>query len=202
MEFTYTIQGLNELITDLDDISRNQLPFGTAVALTRTAQDVQREIIAQLSRRFTIRTGWWRPGSAMGINMKIATKENQQATVWTAAPFMILQETGGTKTPPGQFLAMPTEQVRRRGGGGRIPAGQFPHALIASGAAWVGKDRAGELVIFQRVGKRKVIVPYILKPSAKIHPRFEMIQTGIDVIDARWKQNWYVEMGKAIQTAK
>ena len=64
-----------------------QTRFAAAVALTRTAQDAQKEVRRQLPSRFTIRTGW----VAKGIRVKMARKNNLESVVWVKDWFMTIQ---------------------------------------------------------------------------------------------------------------
>lgn len=70
--------GLPELTRDLDDLARSQIPFATALALTRTAQRVHARVIDEMSRELDRPTPWTR--SALWLSP--ATKERLSASVY------------------------------------------------------------------------------------------------------------------------
>lgn len=203
---TYEIQGINDLIRDLDDISKNQLPFGTAAALTRTAQDAQTAITNKTYETFIVRTGWPKPSTPFGIKIIPARKDTQQAVIYNVAPFMMLQETGGRKvTVTGRkYLAIPTSAVKRTKRE-LIARSNYPSALMQRGkGGFIARLGSGKLALIKRSGKGRttLTVMYTLQPEARIKPAWGFEQTGIDTVDRVWKNNWYIEMGKAIAGAK
>lgn len=146
-----------------------QTRFAAALALTRTAQDAKAEIVAELPRRFTIRTGWL----AKGIRIRPATKANLVATVLSLDHFMALQETGGAKTPrQGGRLgvpigARPTPSAVTR-------PGIFPGALMRRGRSYV-IDEGERVLMFRRAGhgrRSRSELMYVLRPSVAVEPRF------------------------------
>jgi hypothetical protein len=105
--------------------SRKQAVFAAAVALTRTAQEAQGEVVAELPERFTIRTGW----VARGIRIQPARRDRLEAVVYSRDEFMARQETGGTKEGRnGKSVAKPVE-VRRNPGQTTRPS-RWPGALL------------------------------------------------------------------------
>lgn len=105
--------------------SRKQAVFAAAVALTRTAQEAQGEVVASLPERFTIRTGW----VARGIRIQPARRDRLEAVVYSRDEFMARQETGGTKEGRnGKSVAKPVE-VRRNPGQTTRPS-RWPGALL------------------------------------------------------------------------
>lgn len=78
MSVKVTFKGLRERLQTLDRLEREQLPFAAALALTRTAQEVQAGI------RDEMRTVFDRPTRATlgGTFIESATKEKMEASVW------------------------------------------------------------------------------------------------------------------------
>jgi hypothetical protein len=105
------IRGVKEVQDEFRSINADQIPFATALALTRTAQDGQKDIQdVVLPTRFTLRRG---PFMRAGIRIRAATKANLVAIVQDIHSFMELQETTGLKTPTyGRALAIPLRGAR------------------------------------------------------------------------------------------
>ncbi len=215
------IRGLNEAIKYMSDLQKNQLPFATAKALTMTAKDVQAEVIKTLPERFTLRTPWYKTWP-YGFLITPAIKTRLEATVYSKAPFMTLQEEGGVKTPRGRMIAVPTNNIRRTKRD-LIKEDQRPAYLLkgyrlrgASKAKGMGKraERSGNIAfikeingvlgIWQRVGRGKdtTRLMYTLIPRADIQPRLFFYQTGKKVVDMKFNQNFGTAMNDALRTAK
>lgn len=103
-------------------LAHDQLPFATAVALTRVAQDARDKERLQLGRTFTLRN---RRRVEMGIQINRAEKKDWprcKAEVGLRDDFMAKHVTGGEKAPkPGKrHVAIPTRIVKRGPSGGVI----------------------------------------------------------------------------------
>jgi len=90
-----------------------QFTFAGAVALTKTAKEGQAAIISNLPNEFTIRGNWFQPSNKFGIRIQPAKKDKLVAVVGTNADWLEKFETGADKTPKNQYLAIPTDNVRR-----------------------------------------------------------------------------------------
>lgn len=101
-----------------------QIRYAAAVALTKTAQDCQRELIRRLPESFTIRSGW----VARGIRIRPADKTNLVAKVLDLDAFMALQASGGTKDvgPSGKAMGIP------------VSARSTPMTQLLRGRNWPG----------------------------------------------------------------
>ncbi|WP_325065248.1 hypothetical protein [Pseudomonas xionganensis] len=78
MTVKVTFTGLRERLQTLDRLEREQLPFAAALALTRTAQEIQKGL------RSEIETVFDRPTRATlnSLYLQPATKEKMEARVW------------------------------------------------------------------------------------------------------------------------
>ena len=103
----------------------DQMPFATALALTRTAQDVQARLKATLGQHFTIRSNW----VAGSIRYRPAQKgPSPVAYVGSVYDPMALQAEGGQKEGKGGGdVAVPL--WARRDLGQRTKPGQWPGRL-------------------------------------------------------------------------
>lgn len=98
---------------DWAKIAKN-VRFGVAVGLTKTAKAAQTEVISEIEKQFTVRGSWHKPSSRFGVRITPAKRDNPEASVHTAADWLVIHETGGTKSPRGRArFAVPTENVRR-----------------------------------------------------------------------------------------
>ena len=68
MEINIDVRGLIPMQKYLSNIER-QIPFATALALTKTAKEVQREEIAHIRSAFTVRGSWLREGGKFGVGI-------------------------------------------------------------------------------------------------------------------------------------
>ncbi len=188
-------------IKKMDIFEKKQLPFATALALTWTANEARDDFIdKQLTSEFTLRKGWWKPGTRYGFNVTKATKKNLTAVVFTRAWWMRLQETGGTKKPQGSHIAIPSRTLTRAKSG-LIPKARWPRQVMASGKGFIIQS-AGQKVMMRRTAKKKVEAVYILEKQATINQRLnfnaKMKRSVRRIFPAQFNQ----AMRKAQDTAK
>jgi hypothetical protein len=87
--------------------------FAQMVAINRTVVRIQKLESANLQERLTIRSEWFTPGRAFGINAKFATKTNLMGIVGSRAPWLDLVEHGGEKKArSGGNVAIPTSDYK------------------------------------------------------------------------------------------
>lgn len=161
-------------------IASRQIPFAVALALTRTAQDSQRNVRSHISENFTIRKK--SGGFANSIAIRPATKQNLNAEVYTMARFAALQQTGGTRQPDGSGkLAVPLynslKEVKLNRGAKRL---SDAFTMTLSG---------GKHVIARREGKNLRIL-YHLKSEAKVPKRFFMIESVMRTVGDRFEEHF------------
>lgn len=77
-----------------------QMIFAGVVALTRTAKHAQRAVQDNLSDVFIIRNKW----TIQGIRITPATKQKQEAEVYSKDWYMPVHEAGGTRSSPKGFF--------------------------------------------------------------------------------------------------
>ena len=190
-----------------------EMPFAIAKGLTKTAQDVQAKVIADLPSKFTLRTGWYKPNTPLGFKIEKATKQNMTATVFTRAPFMQLQEEGGERKHfRGRRLAVPfLEQQGRKPGviygvkrtkRDLIMKSQRPRNLAAK--AFTIKGKHGDLLaVRQGRGKRSVLrIMYALEQVVQIKKRLGFAETARMVVNAVWRRNLEDAIDYALRTSK
>lgn len=175
---------------------RKQVPYATAVSLTRTVQDAQGSMIAAIPHIFNVTKKWWLKQQPTGIKIRPATKLKLLASVYTDAYFAALQERGGTKTPhAGRVLAIPTDKVprsRRKAGGARTMANQKKAFVTDSG------------IYRRKGGKRSRVVEklFTFSKSAQVRPRFRFKEIVSKVARRRFKAHFVRELGKALRSTR
>jgi len=196
----------------MEALRKNELPFAMAKALTKTAQDIQSKIIADLPGKFTLRTGWYKPNTPYGFRIQKATKASLTAKVYTKAPWMQLQETGGVKQVAGKRLAIPF--LNRQGSNPGVVFGvkrskrdlvmksQKPQVL--GNKAFVLKGKKGDLLATRTgKGKRSILrILYGLEPKANIKARLHMAETADRVVAQGWRRNFEEAIAYALNTSK
>lgn len=116
---------LDRLAGTLTDAARRQLPFATAVALTATARDVERDVREDLlpgvldrPRPFTLRAFRVAPASKSRPVATVLLKDDQRAAGYES--LFGLQEAGGDRRPTvGRALVIPF--AARRDVHGNLP---------------------------------------------------------------------------------
>lgn len=190
------VEGLKETTAYLEALSKGELAFGIAKGVTDLANAARDEVIWDLPNKFTLRTAWWKPGSMYGFNVQRASKTMPMATIYTRAPWMQLQETGGVKRSSAHRLAMPT-----RGDGGirrttrdLVPKNLKPGALGSK--AFVMHTKRGFDMLAMRTGRgktSKLRFLYTLKPQANIPARLHFQETVRKFVNN--KGNSYLQRG-------
>ena len=201
MEIKVDIQGLEPTKKYIANLEK-QLPFAVALALTRTAKEVQREEIAHIRTAFTVRGSWLREGWRFGVGITPASKENLVAVIESRAPWLEAHEEGTTRSPEGAHFAIPQKDIRRTKTQ-VIARSQRPKALKR---AFKVETRGGRVpLLLQRIGRGKrsiVRVMYQLTGRAKIAPRLRFVETGKAVVEKVWRRIFSEALDRAIRTAR
>ena len=190
---------LSSAMLALDDARRNQIPFATALALTKTAQSAQKRIRRELPERFTIRNRFLE----RNVRIQAATKRRPEAAILWKPPAsrssfskaLALQETGGTRKPKGRTIALP--RGVKRGKGGTIGKAQRPARVLQRKNVFI-QDAKGGAAIFRRVGRgRPRLLYYLTRRPARIDARWEFRETARDEARRVFKR----EFGRAFARA-
>lgn len=157
----------------MDVFGKDQLPFATAGALTATAFIVRNTVVHdEYPRAFNVRN---KGLAGRAFRVEKAKKKRLRARVYDSLKkdFLSMQESGGTKRPSGNTIAVPTDNIRLTGRG--VNKGRRPRALLSGGKkAFRQKSRSGQDVIMERRTKKRypLRVLYVMEPDVKIQPRF------------------------------
>lgn len=188
-----------------------QMAFAVASSLTLTGKEIQAAEITAIDQTFTVRTNWNRVGP-YAVKVQAAKKGDWPhpfALVGTAAEFIekFLQGPAGSvaiKLPQGQFIAIPTSNVRRTKRD-IIRAAQRPRALRGHHDFVLPMKSGRGMVLLQEQGRGKSkrnVVLYLLVKSARIRERDPLFAPAEKVFVKRFATILYQQIQKAYATAK
>lgn len=179
-----------------------QIRFGTAVGLTRTAQDAQGAVVERLKDQFTLRNKWFEKSNRFGIKVRAAKPAAMEAEVYTLADWLPIHEEGGDKRPQRRFVAVPTSNVRRTKKG-IIRKALRPKNLVRSFLITTKKNNVP--IIFQRRGKgakSDIFAMYVLRPFTKIRKAGTFLAAASKKIREVRDEHVRKEIAKAIASIK
>ena len=213
---TLEIKGLDKLYKNLSVVSK-QLPFTLSVAMNSMAEEIRKAEIANLKKKFTLRSHWYEPRKKYGINIKPSKKKNLEVRIFTRAGWMEQHVTGEDKRSMyGKYIAIPTKNVERTTTG-KIKKSFRPSNLKGS---FVKRDNTGDLVIYKkirtRLRKRKdyrsdtprvfrqypIIPMYTLKDVAEIDRTWYFYKTARELFKKKMNKHFYTALDKAMRTAR
>ena len=180
----------------LTAIQRRQLPFATALALTATAKDVQRNVEKAIDRGFDRPT----PFTRRAIGITAARKTRLIASVFVKriqAQYLAVQETGGERRPRGRALVLPAAARLNRYG--NLPRGAV-RRLLGRPDTFSGTVR-GIAGIWQRRG-RSVSLVVAYEPKARYRPRLGFMDTARKTARARFPIQMRRALERALATAR
>ena len=186
-----------------------QTTFALASSLTMTAKEIQTETINTIEGAFTVRTNWNKPSNALGVRVKPATKQKLETWIGTAADFLekFVREPAGSivlKIPQGEFLAIPTTNVRRTKRD-IIRATQRPQKLRGKRDFVLPMKSGKGFVLFQEQGRgvnTKRVALYILVRRAKIREKDVLFAPAKRVFEKRFPQIYENQLRRAFAGAK
>lgn len=187
---------IKEFTRWLTDVQKKQVPYATALALTRTAQDVQTHIIKAITSIFNVTKKWWLKQQPTGIKIKSANKKTLHSRIYTDAYFAELQEHGGTKRPHNnRTMAVPTDitpKSRRKSGGAAVMMKQKKTFSIRSG-------------IYRRKGKGKnstIEKLFTYSKTANIKARFGFKPMAARVAARQFPKRFKEALTRALKSAR
>ena len=165
---------IGPFLKDLARVHKDQLPFATAVALTRTARDATESARGVLGDRFTLRNQF----SMKGIQFEKAKKKDwprirTRVGIESKRSYLVDHVLGVTRRPGrADWKAIPTRSPGRTPKG-RVRKGERPSRLLAKGKARVSKDGRSLVDLRRRRGARnRLRVLYLLRPQVRIRATF------------------------------
>lgn len=189
--------GVEAALAKLEQIKK-QTAYATAVALTRTAQDIQQDVLERTPNLFSIRGSWFKKGGRFGVRLDPARKDSLQARIYNEAPWMVGHETGEQRKPKGQHRAIPLDNVKRTKRD-IIRAGQRPRALKN---AFVQTLKSGTPLLFQHVGKKGLRAMYVLIKKAEIKPTWHFVDSGKAIFQSNFERRFDAEFARSMASAR
>lgn len=185
-----------------------QTTFALASALTATAKLGQAASLKAIQGAFTIRTAWDVRGP-FAVKVRPATKTNLSAWVGTAADWLekfVREPAGSTviKLPQGEFLAIPTGNVRRTKRD-LIRATQRPRAIKGKRDFLVPLKNGRGFVLMQTQGRgqqKKAVALYVLVPRAKIREKDVLYGPTRQAFDKNFSRILGDQLERAFATAR
>jgi hypothetical protein len=161
----------HEFARQMGLFGRDQIPYASAVALTRTAQEAQKAVRANLPKKFIIRNNW----TQKGIRMQSAKKQDwpdQYAVVGSVDKRMVEFEDGEVRAKPFKGTAFVYPRAIRPNKRALIPRSKQPGALLNGNPSlpyhnrrgptgskrkprpFLAMLKTGEMGVFVRTGER------------------------------------------------
>ncbi|RFA24356.1 hypothetical protein CAI21_22030 [Alkalilimnicola ehrlichii] len=201
--------GEREILRNLDNVQRQQLPFATAMALTRTAMGGRESVMASMPDQLDRPT----PFTKRGIAYRRATKRNLQAAIFvrpTQEQYLRYQVDGGTRRPSGQAIPVPTSNMRKNAYG-NMPKGKVKRLLSNRQKYFSGTPRGGQggAGIWERVGTRsrrggqriRMLVSWESQARYADRP-FKFYETAYAAVRRNYARNLRDAVERALRTAR
>jgi len=193
----------SDLRTKLDSLGRSQIPFATALALTKISKEIQGELRSGLDGKFKIRSSWL----SRGITIIPARKSDWpycQAEVGSRDKFMELQEFGGEKTALRHSLSVP---INARGPGqmGTLPPSRWPSRLLKKKGYFIKETKSGNKALFGPdlsgdIGGIKMI--YLFQRRVRVNARWNLRDVSSERVSSSWNRIFGTALGQAIASSR
>jgi len=171
------------------------MPFAIAMALTHTAKDAQKRLIADLPAHFTIRDKW----VSRGIRIVPARKNDPVAEVGSKDAFMARQAIGGVKEGKDGMVAIPI--AARANPRRKTRPSKWPKALLRKDRHFIG-SAAGKLGVWKKSKRGRLKLMWLLREKVNIPARWPFLDTVSDVVRKEWHRNAWKALERAVKTAK
>lgn len=193
---------------------------GLVIGLSKTAVEGKQAVQGAIRGSFNVRNQWPEKGPLAVRSVAAKFKDpSPTAIVGAGADFLALHEKGGTKTPRGEHLAVPTDAIRPNKRS-IIPTSKRPKVLLAGKGtivsamrrgkardftgkgAFLGKTRKGREFIAQRQGRgknKKLKILYFLPTRARIKRQPTFFPVIQKVVNRRLHSNVQREIKSALQ---
>jgi len=198
---------MRELGVQLDRLIARQLPFATALALTRSARDARDKARKDHARRFArARAKGFAKFSIRATRAEKRDWPDVTAAVGSVHDFMVLQETGGTKRAARSGeIAIPTSLIRRTARGAVTKAQRPSRVLKRKGVARLATAKGHSIV--RRPSKRArgghLSLLYLQRSSVRVKKAkptlHESIQKGFE---RAYPGRFLAALNEAINTRK
>lgn len=189
-----------------------QLPYASALALTRVAAVGMREARVELGSDLVIRNAF----SASGIQTNRAEKsdwpfQHAEVGIEERRDYLVDQVLGAQRKPQkAPFKGVPQTDVVPRGPSGKMPQSRRPGALIAlaaqrkrrAGVGYYLVRQGGRELLFQRVRGAVSRLAYAFAKKVGIEPKFKFEESVERAVRANYVRELTAAIDKAIDTQR
>lgn len=220
---------LDPLLRGLSRLERKNLPFAEAMALNETAFQAKGALVAQMPRKFDLRSN--RPKKGFRVNKANKKQTTRESSVTHLDSWMSIHEMGGEKRPAkgARSMGVPAEGTLKRGraASGKIRNGFWPRNLLKNegatdpkiagtmgGRGNRGRGRA-KAFMMEHGGHRRIVTRekrgadreklvwlYTLTPKVKVEPRWDFVKTVRGVAKNKLAKNFQKALARAVETSK
>jgi hypothetical protein len=184
----------------LNKMIKSQLPYATALAMTRTAQGAVRQLKNESRTRFDRPTPW----TQKGFTSTSADKKSKRIRAYVSIrpqqwKYMSYQVQGGTRRPTGTAIPVPTNNLTDRNRYGNMRKSQLRQILrnpdtfsgVVNGVGGLWHRQANDL---------KLLIAW--EPSAKYTKRFPFKKIVNTYARKHYAANFRRAFNQAVRTAK
>jgi len=208
---------IKEFTRSLNRLQKEQLPFAVSLALNETADDVSQVQRKQAERLFDRPTPFVLNGLSTTrgkFRGKRATKRRLIASIIPGSArggldaagnriqdLLKLQIEGGTRTPKGRAIVVPTKLAKTN------KYGNLRNKQVARLAGQKTTFSAGQAEgmkpgLYRRQGKGKAIMLVAYEPVANYRQRFPFYRIGEGVVGSKLRRNLDKAMARAMRTRR
>ena len=202
-----SFQGAGDYAKFLRNTVATDLPKSAAKALTALAQDGAREVqreIGSLYNMPSVLVGKYRPGrSTVAFAQKSDGLDRMHSAVMLPnrvgnkwLPDLDLKTTGGTKIPYGEYIAIPTKNVRR-GGGGQVVRSQMPGAVMKRKGVFVREFSGNRYIVKLDPIRKKLVALYLLVNETKQRRTLEFDRIVNNAVRKNFRKRMTHELDRA-----
>lgn len=207
-----------QAMQDVDVFFEKDIPYTVAGAINDTAFDVRKRIVGSTyPKAFEQRNARF-PGALWTVDKIALGGADSQLSAFKAGDIdtmsaMVRQKLdrgyiedhieGGTKTPRGSSIAVPTGGTGNlRTKSGRIAKRNKPREIVNRKDHFLAKDKSGrKRYIARRTGSALEIV-FIFAKQAEIAPRFRFYQDAFDTVDRTMLRHWGTRMARVVNRSR
>ncbi len=199
----------SEALKGLDNLAYKNVPFASAVALTRLAKMSREELRSRLPGDFTLRNTW----VSKGITIESANKKdwpNQSASVGSRDYFMALHAVGGIKKPKsGTNLSLP--KAIRQSETDLIKKKDRPAQLLrkkGKNAPYIFTSKKGKKMIAvnlegpSRIRNFSRTILYTFSRQARVKPDWPINERTNLIVQRQYFKVFGQALGEAINKSK
>lgn len=186
---------IKQVVRNLDEFQRKQVPFATSRALNDTATDVQDAEIRNVELVFNNKKKWYAKGNPRtGIRREYSNKQKLVASVFSRAEFLDLQENGGVKHPKKghDVIDIPEKNVpkryQKRGGARQMT--ETSNNVVKVGNA-----------VYRKRGKKLQRLFNLVK-QVRVRPRLRFEKVAAVAAKRKFDRNFQKRLQEAIATSK